>query len=350
MAQFHLLTLITILTETPDTKTYQFAHPQSGRIHYKAGQYLTFRLQIGNEIVYRSYSLSSASKLDDFLAVTVKKLPRGKASSFIHAHFKVGMGVEVMEPKGRFYTETATKNRRQVILLGGGSGMTPLMSILRSVLFNEPYSKAALIYSSRNEENIIFKQTLGKLAKMFPDRFALVYMLSQPLDSDAIEHYVGRITHKNLPDILAAIRKWNLPAEYFICGPKGMMEVVDQVLQQQKVPTSTIHHEEFIAADDGTKIVPAGIGPTRKVGITLRGKRSEIMVPSGLTILDAALNHRLDVPYSCKRGLCSSCMARKTAGEISMDNPESLLDFERAQGDVLLCQTYPESDSVEIIV
>lgn len=328
------------------------SQPLIDRIAYNAGQYLTLKVNIEGQDHFRSYSLSSAPRLDSHLEIAVKRLRGGLVSNYLHDHLKVGDTIECMRPAGRFFVEAATQMREHIILIGGGSGITPLFSILRSVLFHSPYSQVSLLYQNRSLRDIMFKAELDELSSKFSDRLHLKHFLSQPatesLPDDMRKERLNAHLVKDWCDKRVSAN--SLPARFFLCGPLGMMRAAKEGLQAAGIKDAAIHQEKFVADEEITARQQSWAGPTRTVQITLGEKIYTVKVSPGSTILEAGIQQGLSLPYSCKRGICSSCMSRLEAGLVEMDNPESLLEFEIEQGRVLLCQAHPLGDDVQIRV
>ncbi|MEZ4777100.1 MAG: ferredoxin--NADP reductase [Bacteroidia bacterium] len=344
MPKAYILTISDIVRETPDAVTIRFEQPSFGRIWYYPGQFITLRVEIDGVNHYRSYSISSVPQLDKFLSVTVKRVAGGLISNYIIDHFAPGKKVVVLEPRGKFYLETGSKNKRHIVLFGAGSGITPLISILRAVLYQEPASSVSLFYANRDEAQVIFGEWLTRLEKQFPQRLKIWYGFSRPDNPLAGNFYQGRITPEKMPQLLAAIA----PGEksiFFLCGPSGYMDAVSQGLAAAGIDKENIHRELFFADKDEKKLT-AAFGPSREVTVMTAGQTYHLTVPPGTTILDAALSQKVYLPYSCRRGVCSTCMGTLKSGKVSMDQEDALLDFEKAMGYVLVCQAHPESDDV----
>lgn len=351
MAQTFILPLSEVVRETPEAVTLRMAQPLVDRVNYLPGQYLTLKVEIEGETYYRSYSLSSTPQVDRFLAVTVKRVPGGLVSNHINDHFTSGQLVEFLRPAGHFTLETATQTQRHLVMIGAGSGITPLMGMLRAVLYNEPYSQVSLLYANRHAATVIFREQLAWLADKFPQRFHLRHVLSRPEADTPLPHHAGRITPANFDALLAEVAPTSeLPREYYLCGPQGLLDTARDGLTAQGVPTEAIHVERFVADEAVTTPQHLLSGPTRWVELRMGDTVHEVRVPPGATVLQAALAQGVRLPYSCRRGICSTCMSTLEQGQIEMDNPESLLDFEVAKGRVLTCQAHPATDDVRIRV
>ncbi|MEA5426952.1 ferredoxin--NADP reductase [Arcicella lustrica] len=347
---FHL-TVKEIIDETPDTKTFTFWHPVHQSVSYKAGQFLTLIPVINGQKVRRSYSMSSSPNKDASIAVTVKRVPNGLVSNYLCDSVKVGDAIEVMEPMGHFVLEPNPMKERTIVLFGGGSGVTPLMSILKSVLPVEQGSKVYLIYGSRSEEDIIFKKQLVELELKYEGRFKVLHVLTKP--SYTWTGYKTRINQASAviflkQDFAIDIAK----AEYYLCGPEGMMEQVESALKMFNVSTDNIHKEHFggntsheiHVEDEDDSIKP------QTVTIQYEGNEYEVLVKPHETILEAALREDIDLPYSCQAGMCTACLGKCVSGKVHMDEEDGLTDKELQQGYILTCVAHPKTAGVVIEV
>lgn len=338
MLKSYLLHIHQVVQETPDSISLHFKQPAVDRIWYKAGQYLTFRFELKGKEYIRSYSISSAPRLDDTLSVTVKAVAGGVVSNYLLENAKPGMEMEASRPLGRFFIENSVKEHRQIVLFGAGSGITPLYSILRSTLFNEPLSTLRLFYANRTPADVIFRDELAKFKQNFGERFQLHHHFSKEK---------GRISEQNIESFIQEIPEAK-DCRFYICGPSAWMEVVKKGLQRSRIAPENIFQESFAIPEKDQKAQLPASGPSREVSVQVGDQQLHYKVPAGTTILDAGLSQGLAIPHSCKAGTCAACMGRILSGQISMDNNEALLDFEVEQGKVLVCQSHPESDDVSI--
>ena len=351
MIKTFILPLSEVITETPNAVTLVMDQPKVDRLNYLPGQYLTLKVEIDGKIHWRSFSLSSTARLDRHLAITVKRVPGGLVSNHINDHFQKGQMIEFLKPSGHFTIETSIKNERNIALIGAGSGITPLMSILKAILFHEPKSKVALLYGNRDSDQVIFLEELQSLAKKFPNRLFLQNLLSNPKKGSHLSFKTGRINGSTLDTWLNELATHMKFIEaYYVCGPLGMMESTVQHLRGKGISTEHILIEKFLAGPEMEERQSQAEGPTHRVSLRVGNESYEIKVPSGLSILSAALAQGISIPYSCRRGICSTCMSKLIRGKVEMDNPESLLEFEVKQGKVLTCQAHPLDDEVEIEV
>ena len=343
----HILRLHEISQESPDAASLHFQQAKVDRIHFLPGQFITLKVTIEGKVHFRSYSISSAPRLDDVLSITIKRVKGGIVSNFILDTFKAGQLVEFLAPKGRFVVENSIKNERRLVLIAGGSGITPIMSILRSTLFNEPKSRISLIYASRDAQHIIFKEKLEDLQDKFGERLAVEHILSQENKELPFPYHKGRLNQSRLDDLLDKIGD-NLPKDYFLCGPIELMEMVKGHLVQKGLDAAAIRQEKFLATEEDIESQIDYSAPSTEVEVWMGKKQYHIKVPPGSTVLRAAIDQGIELPHSCLRGICASCMGKLEQGEVNMLNNETLLDFEVEAGKVLVCQSQPRSKDVVI--
>ncbi len=346
-SRYLTLTVKEVIAIAQDAVNLIFEKPSSN-FDYSPGQFITLIMTIDGKKIRRAYSLCTTPFEDEFPAVTVKRVPDGAMSNYINEHVKAGDQIEVMEPMGLFTTEYNDSNRREAIFFGGGSGITPLISIARSILIKEPESKLLMVYGNRSKEFIAFYDKLNELVETSDGRFRLVHMLEN--DDSGIATYTGRPTTEIIRDI---IEKSNFDQpECYICGPQPMMDIVDQGLQEAGIKEDQIRMESFEAgktSPDLTEEGTAGTG-TSEVTILMDGEEYVISVPSDQSILDAGLDNDLDMPYSCQSGLCTACRGKCLEGEISLDDAEGLSQDEIDEGYRLLCIGKPTTDKVTVEV
>jgi ring-1,2-phenylacetyl-CoA epoxidase subunit PaaE len=354
MAHFHKLKVKEITKETADTVSVVFDVPADLKEQFKyvSGQYLTLKVKVNGEELRRSYSLCSAPFENEY-RVAIKKVKDGRGSSFVNDKLKVGDEVEVMTPMGNFHSPINASNQVHYVLFAGGSGITPMLSILKTVLQSEPKSKITLIYGNRDEASIIFAKQIADLAAKNPDRLKVVHVLEKTETENEFLHK-GLLTVDKVKAILAAQNAVGANNEYFICGPGPMMENVKNALTELKADHRKIHIEYFTAVAEAVKKAeessangaPAAMS---KVTIILDGQQVTVDLSSkGKVILDAALDADLDVPYACKGAVCCTCRAKVMEGKVTMDQNFALTDEEVEQGYILTCQSHPVTEKVVV--
>ncbi len=342
--------IVRIVRETPEAVSICFENPDKQVFNFIPGQYLTLKVNIDGHRFNRAYSLSSCPYTDADLVVTVKVTPGGKVSTWINQSLKEGMQMEILPPLGNFTALLNPANNKHYILIGAGSGITPLMSILRSVLHLEPNSKITLLYGNRDENSIIFEKTLKALKEQNPNRLEVIHSLSQ--GSSEWTGNKGRLNIEKIKELLEHIPTQS-NNEYFICGPSGMMAEAKEYLKIAGIPTIQIHEEHFSAplthADEDEQPKSAGNEPIpAQVTVILDGKESQIQVKPSESILDACLDHDIDPPYACMIGSCCTCKAKLISGKVIMDDREGLSDKEIAAGYILTCQSHPITEDVTV--
>jgi ring-1,2-phenylacetyl-CoA epoxidase subunit PaaE len=362
---FYALRLLTKTQETTDAVTLTFEIPAelADLFRYKQGQYITLRTFPGGTEQRRSYSMSSAP-LEPHLSVTVKKVPGGIVSGWLHDTVQAGDVVEMAAPAGRFFNELNPDKRRTYYLFGAGSGITPLMSILKTILEAEPMSVVFLLYGSRSEADIIFREQLEQLEQRYTGQLHVEHILSRPqkevgsgglfgLFKKSTMHWKGRTGRVNAGTIHQFLDE-NMPhgpeqdCLYYACGPGDMADAVKAALLDRAIPEQQIYTEYFVSAHH----TPGDIGPLtgsgKRVQVLLKGETIHLTVPEGATILDVLVKNKYDPPYSCTSGSCSTCMAKLVRGEVKMDVCYALDDLEVKSGYILTCQSHPVSDEVEV--
>lgn len=340
------LTIKEIHKETDEAVTLVFESPEQP-FDYLPGQFLTLILPIESKKVRRSYSLSSSPFLDESPAITIKRVSGGKASNYLNDHMKVGDSFQVMAPAGHFTPGLDPSNRQQYIMLAGGSGITPIMSMIKSVLKVEPQSKVCLIYQNRHKKSIIFHEALRQLVADYPDRFAVVHVLSQP--EDGWQGRSGRLD-ASMTKVLLDELHISKPeeAQYFMCGPTGLMDSFLAGLDSCGVNHKQIHKESFFTDAAPAPTRPATDNQTHQVTILLDGEEHQVQVPPEKSILEAALDDNIDMPFSCQSGLCTACRGKVLSGEVEMSEEDGLSEEELAEGYVLNCVGHPKGEDVKI--
>lgn len=344
MSDYYNLKIKEVVRETKDAVTIKFKQPLFKKVKYTPGQFLTVVMTIDGKQVRRAYSMCSTPTLDSHVAITVKRVEGGLVSNYLNDHVSKGDSIEIMKPLGKFTLSPDKNNARHIVLIGGGSGITPLMSMLKGVLFFEPESTVSLIYANSNEDSIIFKDRLEELKAKFGDRFNLIHVLSKPLR--AHNGYSGRLEDAMLANMLNLLPKVEKSqTSYYICGPEGLMEAAQAGLKLAKVPKGSIYTESFFN-DDADDTTLLGDVESKQVTVRLRGEDHQVYVPADKSILDAGLDAGLDMPFSCQSGLCTACMGKCLSGDVKMTVSDGLSDDEIKEGFRLLCVGHPMTDGV----
>jgi len=337
------LKVVEVRKETDDTVTLCFKQPGLKKIKYLAGQYITLIVRINGRRYIRPYSFSSCFGIDDFLEITVKRVLNGIVSNHINDRVKEGDMIEVMPPMGDFVFTNTGGELQSVYLWGIGSGITPLMSIAKQVLATEPDLKVNLLYGNRNHEKTIFIDKIHELLNKNPDRFSVTHFHTELKVYAAAPNIIqGRIDDKKALEILKADNAI-LQSVHYICGPVGLKESVKKALLSVNVSESAIFSEEFELVKDPKDFVDI---ETRNVVLNFENKEVNLEVVKGKSILEAALDADIELPYSCQTGNCSTCKGKVITGQTKMIGIKEREDL--LQDEYLLCCTYPLNDNVYI--
>lgn len=358
---FHLLRIKEVIRETADSVSLVFEIPADLKpvFQYQAGQYLTIKVDIGGREQRRSYSMSS-SPLEADLVVSVKRVKGGLVSGYLNDQVKAGDQLEVMEPDGRFHTKLDADQRKTYYMIGAGSGITPLFSMIKTILEEEPQSTVHLLYGNRTEEGIMFRAQLDQLLRRYDGQFTVEHVLSKPkrdkpsgiagLFSKGTLSWQGK-TGRIGVELLASFLEENpvrgREAAYFICGPGNLIDMAESALLGRGVPAAQIHTERFVTAHLAEADKIKGVNGA-KVQVQLNGQSIDIEVPSGKTILDVLIDKKYNPPYSCTSGACSTCIAKVTEGSVRMDVCYALDEEEVSRGYILACQAHPVTPAVSV--
>ncbi len=352
MSKFHRLSVSKIERETRDAVAITFAVPPAleSSFRFAAGQHLTLRADIGGQDVRRSYSICSGVQ-DRTLRIAVKRNPGGVFSEWANETLKTGEGLDVMPPMGHFNVPLAAVNHKHYAGFAAGSGITPLLSLVKTTLAAEPSSDFTLFYGNRASGTVMFKEELAALKDTYLTRFNLVHVLSREAQDIDLLH--GRIDRAKADALIAHWLDLDGVDTVFVCGPDGMMQAVAEALKARGYPDAKIRIERFATSVPRREHKP-GKAPEPghtlcEVTVVLEGATKTFTLEKGKeSVLEAGLKSGVELPYSCKSGVCSTCRAKLTAGEVDMDVNFALEDYEVARGFVLTCQSHPVTDSVTV--
>ena len=364
---FAVLSVSRVISETALARSYVLDVPKElqRRFTYRPGQFLTVRLKDGAALLKRSYSISSSPDADSSLQITIKRIFGGKISNHLVDTIQEGDPLTVLPPEGRFFT-TSLRKPRLYICFAGGSGITPIFSIVKTVLMKSPESRVALVYANRDEDSIIFNAALDELASRYPIQLALRHVFSQPIK--VVSGPTGRLDSSRVVSLLNEIEPAPcggppLPREYYVCGPTAFMGLVEGVLRRRAVAPERVHLEAFTMGapqdetEEGRQIErPLEIsgadgserGTPQTLVITFQGETKELAARPYETLLDAALRAGLTPPFACQQGVCASCKATIKQGRVGMQHHEALNSLEINQGTILTCQAVPLSENVHV--
>jgi ring-1,2-phenylacetyl-CoA epoxidase subunit PaaE len=352
MSKFHRLAVSKVERETRDAVaiTFDVPVPLAEAFRFSAGQHLTLRADIGGEDVRRSYSICSAVK-DGALRIAVKRNSGGTFSEWANESLAAGAALDVMPPMGHFNVPLAKDHRKHYVGFAAGSGITPLLSLIKTTLDAEPLSRFTLFYGNRASGTVMFKEELAALKDTHLAHFNLVHVLSRETQDIEILH--GRIDREKADALIEHWIDLDQVDAVFVCGPDGMMKAVAEALKGRGFPEAKIKIERF-----ATSIPKHQHRPTKarepghtecEVTIVLEGTTRTCTLTKGReSILEAGLRAGIELPYSCKSGACSTCRAKLVAGEVDMDVNFALEDYEVARGFVLTCQSHPVTDKVTV--
>jgi ring-1,2-phenylacetyl-CoA epoxidase subunit PaaE len=352
---FHTLTVKDIRKETDDCVSVAFDIPEHLKPDFRfiQGQNITIKKILNGEELRRTYSICT-SPYDHELRIAIKALAVGRFSSWANTSLKKGDSLEVMPPTGKFHTALNAAAKKNYLAFAAGSGITPIISIIKTTLQTEPQSNFTLVYGNRNRKSIIFREELENLKNRYMDRFQLIHILSR--EEPESELLFGRINGEKCADLSASIVPVHLYNEVFICGPEEMIFSVKKFLESSSYSADHIHYELFTTPTE-TKLAEElsrnekaeGITDLSKIKVKIDGIITHFDLPSqGDTILNAALKHGADLPYACKGGVCSTCRAKLIEGRVEMDVNYALEKDEVEAGFILTCQSHPLTDSVYV--
>ena len=346
--RFYSIKVKNIRRETADAVMVSFDIPEDlvKEFAFVAGQYLNIRIKIDDLWQTRSYSICS-SPSENECSIAVKRLANGLCSNYINDQLQVGDQVELAPPMGKFQLVPNPLVSKHYLAIAAGSGITPILSMIKTVLLEEPNSSFTLIYGNRNRKSIIFKESLEALKDKYLDRFSVIHILSrEKTDTDL---NFGRIDASKIHQIFSGLLKINQIDAFFLCGPEAMVASIRAALEQLQVAAQKIHFELFTTAQKSSANATShkqviSDGPTSAVQVILDGIAFDFpLSANGPSILEAAMAQGADLPFSCKSGVCCTCKARLIEGEVEMDVVYGLEPDEIDRGFILTCQSHPRS-------
>jgi ring-1,2-phenylacetyl-CoA epoxidase subunit PaaE len=349
--RFHRLRVADLRRETPDAVSIAFAVPEEAReaFGFTCGQYLTLKAIVDGEEVRRSYSICSGPE-DGEIRIAVKKVDGGAFSNWAAEDLKCGDELDVMTPTGRFGAVPPEDRARVHVGFAAGSGITPILSIVKGVLAREPGSRFFLFYGNRTTDNIMFLEALEELKDRFIDRLSIFHVISGEEQDIPILH--GRLDGDKVRVLLRSLVPARSVDHVYVCGPLGMSEDIEATCRELGIVQDRIHVERFVSEFGGKprpkKLVAPDAPPKAIASLIIDGKRRDVPVAEDEAILDAALRAGVDLPFACKGGMCSTCRAKLVEGEAPMDINYSLEPWELKAGFILTCQAKPSSERVVV--
>ena len=345
MSQFHTLNIKDITRQTDQCVSITFDVPNHLKEEYKfkAGQYITLKTDIDGKEVRRDYSLCTSPSSGN-LTVAVKEVENGTFSKYANQVLKVGDTLDVAQPQGRFTFTPDTSKTRTIAAFAAGSGITPVLSIVKTVLEEEPNSKFVLVYGNKTLKDTIFLNDLLDIQNKYSDRLTIQFLYSQSQEKDAL---FGRIEKSTVNFIVKnKYKDVNIDA-FYLCGPEGMINTVKDVLAENNIEDSKVFFELFtttssVSVEDLEEVTDG----TTSITVIVDDEEKTFTMSQQQSVLEAALEQDLDAPYSCQGGICSSCLARVKEGKATMRQNNILTDNEVAEGLVLTCQAHPVSSKI----
>jgi ring-1,2-phenylacetyl-CoA epoxidase subunit PaaE len=350
---FHSLTIAEVVPETAEALSIRFDVPEELRqtFKFKPGQHLTLKAEIRGEEIRRNYSLCVAPQ-DGQVMVTVKRIAGGAFSNWANDTLKPGAAIEVMAPHGSFTWDFDPAHRNHYVGFAGGSGITPVMSLLKTALMTEPQSRFTLFYGNRDSGSVIFLEALAQLKNRFMDRLQVYHFLAE--EAEEFDLFNGMLDRAKCDEILGSLIDPGEAAAFFICGPGPMMDAAEEALLAKGVDKDRIHLERFTAGRPSAALEAQMQALTKEAAgltmlVTLDGRKRRVAFDAAAgNILDSARASGLPAPFACKAGVCATCRARVVSGEVEMAARYGLTDEEVASGYVLTCQSVPKGDGVEL--
>lgn len=346
MSSFYKLSIKEIIKETTDAVSILFNVPDELKSYYSfvAGQYVNLKVTLDGQEIRRAYSICSSPKSGE-LRIAVKAIKTGFFSKFANEKLAVGNVIEVGTPEGKFTFEPKAERQKNYAAFVAGSGITPVYSILKSVLEEEPNSTFVLVYGNKSEKDTIFHNQLHDLQLQYVGRLFVQYVYSQSTADNAL---FGRIDKSAVNFVLKNKHAEMEFSKFYLCGPEEMINLVSDTLKENNISTTDIKFELFSASSFGETASSEGLEGHTKISILVDDEETTFEMSQKQTLLEAALKQGLDVPYSCQGGICSSCICRITEGAADMKKNQILTDSEVAEGLTLACQAHPTTATIKI--
>jgi ring-1,2-phenylacetyl-CoA epoxidase subunit PaaE len=351
MSKFHSLTIKDVRAETRDAVSIAFDVPGdlADAFHFTQGQYLVLRTELDGEEVRRSYSICTGTG-DGELRVAIKRVAGGRFSCYANDQLRVGQQLEVMPPDGRFFVPIEPSRRGNYLAVAAGSGITPILSIIKTTLEREPQSRFTLLYGNRSSASALFREQLEDLKNRYLQRLNLIFVFSR--EQQDVDLYNGHIDAGKCSQLFSRWIQVDALDAAFICGPQSMTETVREQLHEHGMPSERIHFELFAseggaARREAREAARSADSVSSQITVISDGRALNFELPRNTqSVLDAGNAQGLELPYSCKAGVCSTCKCKVIEGEVEMDSNFALEDYEVAAGYVLSCQSYPVSEKV----
>ena len=336
----YLLTVSAIRQEANDAFSIEFSNVPALFRDFSAGQHLTIKVTIKGETLYRTFSISSIPNTDNLLTLTIKKIKGGKITNYLAEHLKVGDSLEVTAPSGQFYLNPEPAHQNNYVMIAGGSGITPIYSMIGTILKFEPKSKITLLYANRTSSSIIFKEKIEQWTREFSRQFKVKHFLNEEENpQNAIKGYITRIS---LEEMVNHYDKNKL--DFYLCGPEIMTNKLIEDLAYLGIAKEKIHRELFLI----TGQTQVSTSQKAQVSAKVFGKTYQFETEEGKTILQSGLNQIVPLPFSCQSGLCGMCKMKCTEGKVTMKSNQALTENELKEGYILTCQSLPQSDKIKI--
>lgn len=348
MANFYHLSIKNITKETHNSVSIEFTVPESlkNNFVFTPGQYITIQKALNGAQVRRDYSICCAQNSGK-LKIGIKAVENGLFSQYATKELKVGDELEISEPRGRFLLATDASHQKNYLAFAAGSGITPILSMVKSALAIEPNSKFVLVFGNKTQEDIMFKKDLEVLQSQYADRFFLHYVFSK---ASYENHFSGRITKAVVNSVVKDLHAGTRFDASYLCGPEAMIHEVKDTLLENNFSENTVHFELFTVAteENNETVAEESLDGEATITVLLDDDEETFTMPKDKTILERALLQGLDAPYSCQGGICSSCLAKVTEGKAVMQKNAILDDDEVAEGLILTCQAHPVTNTIKV--